>query len=611
MLDQAPIMPAGLPPETQPDNPPVDLEAQGRWLAEDHRRHAQVSPGVRTGSSGVGHSSPGPAVLLSARLPRFTSILKEAAGRLQAQTSKAGQLSPAAEWLLDNYYIAAQALREVQQDLPPHYERQLPRLQAGRPRIYDLSAEIIQTENALLDLGRVQRFVEAYQEVLPLTMGELWALPTMLRLGILECLLAAVARLTELAGEAITEIAPILKSPGQLDDQLMVENSIRSLRALAVYDWKRFFETLSLVDVTLRQDPARLYAGMDFETRDRYRKAVEEIANSGQGDELAVARSAVSLARAGVDQLTPHPAPASQESPDPDGHKDLKDQPDGWDGFRSQPGAHIGYYLLGQGRPALEQAAGYTPKGWQRLERFIRSHPTPLYLGSIACLSLGLMIIPLVFAAMVGAPAAGLLLVFILALVPALTIAVDLVNWAVTQVVKPEGLPRMDFSQGLPEECATMVVIPALLSGPDEVDSLVGQLEQHYLRNPDPGLFFALVTDYMDAPTENQPGDADLVERARQGIRGLNEKYRRAGPGRFTEGRFALLHRERRWNPSEGVWMGWERKRGKLHELNRLILAAQGVSLGDRSLDTDVLIPNPRGGSIFPSACALRHHPGC
>jgi len=599
VLDQAPIMPAGPPPETQPDNPPVNLETQGRWLAEDHRRHAQVSPGARTRSSGTGHSSPHPAVLLSARLPRFTSILKEAANRLQAQTSKAGQLSPAAEWLLDNYYIAAQALREVQQDLPPHYERQLPSLQAGHPRIYDLATQIIQTENALLDLRRVQRFVEAYQEMLPLTMGELWALPTMLRLGILECLLAAVARLTELAGEAITEIAPVLKSPGQLDDQLIVENSIRSLRALAVYDWKRFFETLSLVDFTLREDPARLYAGMDFETRDRYRKAVEEIANSGQGDELAVARGAVSLARTGVDQLTPHPAPASQESPDPDGHKVLKYQLDGWDGFRSQPGAHIGYYLLGQGRPALEQAAGYTPKGWRRLDRFIRSHPTQLYLGSIASLSLGFMIIPLALAAMVGAPAAELLLVFILALVPALTIAVDLVNYAATQVIKPEGLPRMDFSQGVPEECAAMVVIPALLSGPDEVDSLVGQLEQHYLRNPDPGLFFALVTDYMDSPTENQPGDTDLVEGARQGIRGLNEKYQRAGPGRFTERRFALLHRGRRWNPSEGVWMGWERKRGKLHELNRLILGARGVSLDNRSLDLMSSFPICEGDLSF------------
>jgi len=592
-------MPVGLQSETQPDNPPVSLEAQGRNLAEDHRRRAQVSPGARTGSSEVGQSSPGPAVLLSARLPRFTSILKEAASRLQAQTSKAGQLSLAAEWLLDNYYIAAQALREVQQDLPPHYERQLPRLQAGHQRIYDLSAEIIQTENALLDLGHVQRFVEAYQEVLSLTMGELWALPTMLRMGLLECLLAAIARLTELGGEAITEIAPIIKFPGQLDDQLIVENSIRSLRALAVYDWKRFFETLSLVDVTLRQDPAGLYTGMDFETRDLYRKAVEEIANYGQVDELVVARSAVSLARAGVDQLNPQPAPASQGSPDADGHKDLVNQPDGWDGFRSQLSAHIGYYLLGQGRPALEQAAGYTPKGWQRLERLTRSHPTPLYLGSIACLSLGLMGIPLTFAAVVGALATGLLLVFVLTLIPALTIAVDLVNWAVTQVVKPQGLPSMDFSRGLPEECTTLVVIPALLSGPDEVDSLVGQLEQHYLRNPATGLFFALLTDYMDASAENQPNDVDLVERARRGIRSLNEKYLEAGTSRLSGRRFALLHRERRWNPSESVWMGWERKRGKLHELNCMILAARGVSLGGCSLDSGSSFPIREGDLSF------------
>ena len=198
MLDEAPTRPAGQSPETQPDNLPVDLEAQGRWLAENHRRNAQRSPGVHAGSLGVGQSSPVPAGLLSARLPRYTSILKEAASRFQTQTSKAGHLSPAAEWMLDNYHIAAQALREVQQDLPQHYERQLPRLQAGRPRIYVLSEEIIQTENALLILGRVERFVEAYQEVLPLTMGELWALPTMLRLGILECLLAAVTRLKNL-----------------------------------------------------------------------------------------------------------------------------------------------------------------------------------------------------------------------------------------------------------------------------------------------------------------------------------------------------------------------------------------------------------------------------
>jgi cyclic beta-1,2-glucan synthetase len=591
VLDQAPIIPAKqAQPETQPENRPSDLEAHGRWLAEDHRSHAQVSPGAHTGST----------VLLSARFPRFASILKEAASRLQAQTSKAGQLSSAAEWMLDNYYLAAQAVREVQQDLPPNYERQLPRLPTGHLRIYDLSTEIIQAENALLDLRHVERFVKAYQEVLPLTMGELWAVPIMLRLGILECLLAAVARLTELPREAIPEIASILKSPEQLDDQIMVENSIRSLRAMAVYDWKQFFESLSLVDITLRQDPARLYSGMDFETRDHYRKAVEEIANFGQADELAIAQAAVSLARAEVDKPSSHAAQASQESPDANRNKNLKVQPDGWDGFRSQPEAHIGYFLLGQGRPALEQSAGYKPQGRRWLERFTLNHPTPIYLGAIACFALGLMLIPLVFAAMLRTPAAGLLLVFVLALVPALTIAVELVNWAVTQAVKPESLPQMDFSRGLPEECAALVVIPAMLSGQEEIDSLVGQLEQHYLRNPDPGLFFALVTDYMDSQTESQPGDSDLVEWARRGIRSLNEKYPRVEPehfaeGRLAEGRFALLHRERQWNPSEDVWMGWERKRGKLQELNRMILAARGVSLGNRPLDASSSFPIREG----------------
>ena len=585
-------MPVGPPSETQPDNQPVDLEAQGRGLAEAHRRQAQSSAGVRTGS-------PGPTALLSAQLPRFTSILKEATNRLQGQTSPAGQLSSAAEWLLDNYYVAAQALREVQQDLPPHYELQLPRLHTGRPRIYELSAEIIQTDSALIDLGRVQRFVEAYQTVLPLTMGELWALPTMLRLGILECLLAAAARLSELTGETTVEMSSIFKSPGRPNDQLLVENSIRSLRALAVHDWKTFFEALSLVDLTMRQDPAKLYTGMDFETRDHYRKAVEEIANYGQADELAVAQGAVNLARAGSERLAQDSTQASQGSLDPDSHKVQKTRRDGWDGFRSRTEEHIGYYLLGHGRPELERACGYTPQGWRRFERFIHNHPTPLYLGSIASLSIGLMIIALIIAAVLGAPAASFLLVFMLTLVPALTIAVELVNWAVIQLIEPESLPHMDFSRGLPDECAAVVVIPAMLSGPEEIDALVAQMEQHYLRNSDPGIFFALVTDFMDSSTEKQPGDSDLVEWARQGIRGLNKKYPRAGSEHFTETRFALLHRERQWNPYEGVWMGWERKRGKLHELNRLILESRSVSLGDRPLDLLSSFPIYEGEPAF------------
>jgi len=586
VLEQAPIMPTGTQPDTQPENQPPTLEAQGRQLAEDHLRSAQNAPEQSPRSSGLSSRSRSKPDLLTARLPTYSSILKEAASRLQAQTSQAGQLTPAAEWLLDNYHIPSQSVREVQQDLPPHFERQLPRLPEGQPRLYDLSSKIIQTENALLDLEHIERFVRAYQEVLPLSMGELWALPTMLRLGILECLSAAVTRITDGKVEAISKITPIANSLGQFDDQIMVENSIRSLRVLATHDWKRFFETLSLVEATLRQDPARIYPGMDFETRDRYRKAVEEISTSGLRDELAVAQAVVSLAHTEMDRHPP-----AQGSSGQDGGKHPKGLQTGRDGFHSQPGAHIGYYLLDQGRAALERYVGYIPQGWQRWERLARSHPTRLYLGSIALLTLGLLIIPLVFASMFGGQAIELLFVFVLALVPAITIAVELVNWVFTQVFKPQELPSMDFSRGLPEECVTMVVIPAMLSGVDAVDSLVAQLEQHYLRNHDSGLFFALVTDFLDSVSENEPGDTELVDRARQGIRALNEKYPQIGSDGFPVGRFAFFHRKRQWNPAEDVWMGWERKRGKLHELNRLILAAQEISPGGQLPDSSSSFP--------------------
>ena len=586
-------MPLGTPSETTPDNLPVDLEAKARWLAEDHNSRAQLSNKLQNSASGKAHSAPGSIVLLSASLPRLNSILKEASARFQAQTSSAGQLSLAAEWLLDNYYIAAQALREVKQDLPSDFERQLPRLQAGPVRVYDISVQIIQTENALIDLERVQRFVKAYQEVLPLTMGELWALPTMLRLGILESLLTAVTRLTNLDKDAIDkenlELTSNHMSPVQLDDQRIVESAIRSLRTLAVYDWNCFFEALSLVEITLRQDPTKLYSGMEFETRDRYRKVVEEIANSGQEDELSVAQTAVSMARSAADQYNPNP----------DGSDNLQDHSEGWDGFSSQLEAHIGYYLLGQGRPALEETAGYTPHGWQRLERFIRRQPTPFYLGTITCLTLVLIMIALVFSNLLGASTAALLWIFILGIIPAITLTVDLVNWAVTQILKPQDLPHMDFSRGLPEECASIVVIPAMLTEPDEVNSLVAQLEQHYLRNPDPLLFFVLLTDFTDSPTESQPTHSDLVGRARQGIFKLNKKYPWTEPGRINAGRFAFLHRERRWNASEGVWMGWERKRGKLHELNRLIQEARTVSLNNHSMDIASSFPIHEGDLSF------------
>src|SRR5690606_34576772 len=154
----------------------------------------------------------------------------------------------------------------------------------------------------------------------------------------------------------------------------------------------------------------------------------------------------------------------------------------------------------------------------------------------------------------------------LLLLIPTISIVTSVVNWLVTQVVAPEVLPKLDFSEGLPDVCRTFIVIPSMLGDRAEVESLLQQLEGHYLRNPDPNLLFALLTDFTDAEEERTEDDEELLEVARAGIETLNSAYAHAP--------FYLFNRRRVWNEREDVWMGWERKRGKLHEFNRLLRGA-------------------------------------
>ncbi|HEX7973988.1 MAG TPA: glucoamylase family protein, partial [Anaerolineales bacterium] len=410
---------------------------------------------------------------------------------------------------------------------------------AGQPRVYALARWLIEAENARLDLDRVMQFLRAYQSVTPLTMGELWALPIMFRLGAIQCLVAVVARLTqlELGHTLVIEIAPDADG-GQAAEGDIVANTFFSLRALAAQDWNSFFEELSLVEQVLNQDPSGFFLGMDFETRDRYRKVVEALSLETGIDEQEVARQAIGLARA---------APPSPPRT-----------------------VHVGYYLLDRGRFELEKRLGYRPSGSKRISRWVFAHPTLVYLGSILLL-VGLLAALLVgYTLAAGGKPLTAALVGLLSLVPALTVAVSLMNWIITKTVKPRVLPKMDYDDGLPEDCATLVAVPALLTGPDEVRSLLRQLEQHFLRNPDPRLVFALLTDLPDASQPHLPGDAALIQQIDQGVQALNARY---GNGACLP--FYLFHRERQWNPSEETWMGWERKRGKLHELNQLVLQAR------------------------------------
>jgi cyclic beta-1,2-glucan synthetase len=495
------------------------------------------------------------------------------------------QVIPAAgEWLLDNFYVIQQAARQVRENLPEGYYRRLPVLDTEEgcrePRVHALARSFVERVEGLLDVDRMERFVRAYQETASLTMGELWAWPAILRLAVLGLLARSCLQLTqELSGAGQT-------SEQQRDDAALgdlVAHCVRSLHVLETQDWKVFFETLSRVEELLCEDPAGVYAGMDFETRNAYRGVVEELARFSSQDEEDVAQEALRLGR----EL--------------------------WRDGGLERASHVGFYLLGRGRTRLEGCLDYRPAVGVRLRRWLLDHPLPIYLGAIGLLTLFVLAGVGACACAAGGTTVQWIGALGLSLVPAVAVAVDLVNALLTRAIPPRTLPKLDLNEGVPAEHATMVVVPALLTSTDEVESLLHQLELHYLSNTDPHLHFALLTDWADAPQEHMPGDEALVEQARSGIRSLNGKYHRQGADPFF-----LFHRRRQWNPAEASWMGWERKRGKLAELNRLLLdhgeTSFIVQMGDLeilreiryviTLDVDTVLPR---GSARRLIATLAH----
>jgi hypothetical protein len=353
-------------------------------------------------------------------------------------------------------------------------------------------------------------------------------------------------------------------------NQISIANSIGSLRFIDAMDWRTFVESLSVVEQTLGDDPTELHAAQDFATRDRYRHVIETLARGSTCSELEVTRAAIGLAQA-----------AARQS----GNSDRT--------------AHVGYYLIDQGRPLLERTVGCRLSWTSRIGRSCRHRCLLLYLGSILLLSL--LATAGVFA-MVGFDP-GDWRVWLLALplvIGTSALASALINLLVTLALPPLTLPRLDFSKGIPDKHRTMVIVPTLLARPQDVDDLLEALEIRYLGNRDPNLFFALLTDFHDASRQTLPEDEALLAYARSAVETLNATYREDRPNIFY-----LFHRPRLWNPVNRVWMGYERKRGKLEQFNARLrgeaLDAFSEIVGDPSilgsiqyvitLDTDTQLP--------------------
>ncbi|MEO8844646.1 MAG: glucoamylase family protein [Kofleriaceae bacterium] len=554
------------------------LESHARSLASEHKL--------------------GPSDLdarLLARLADNHTFLGDAYALLADAVARGRQITPAAEWFVDNYHLIEEQIRVAKRHLPARYSKALPHLVGRALRVYDLALELISHSHGHVDVDTLHSFIAAYQTIQPLRLGELWAIPIMLRIALIENLRRVIAGVTAgrrdresaamwadrlLEGAAgdpsgvvrvlsdlvaenppmttpfVAELASRLQGQGaistlpmawleqrldgqgqtierafqaaaqsQAADQVAVGNSITSLRTLDAIDWREFVEQLSAVEAILRQDA--IYPAMEFATRDRYRHVVETLAARGKLPEPEVARKAIELAAA---------RPAGREH-------------------------HVGYFLIDDGKRALELALKERPRP-VALVRNVRSGlGIVVYVALIALITAGFTVVvsDVTVAHRYHHPAWIAAWSVAVALC-ASQLAIAIVQWGATLAIKPLSLPRLDFTKGIPAQHKTLVAVPVLLTSEANIDHLVEMLEVRFLANRDPNLAFALIGDYCDAPEQHMPDDAALLAYATQAIVALDAKYHDVP--------FFLMQRDRRFNARDHLWMGWERKRGKLEDLN-------------------------------------------
>ncbi len=471
---------------------------------------------------------------------RFDAVLKEIAG---SDPDQILQL-PYARWLLDNSHLVYQALQQIETDLPSGYLRQLPTVLTAEgnriPRIFALTEEAIDQSGLPIDCGSIQCFCRDCQSVAVadtrLTLGELWAVPTALRVTLLTRLCVAAEFCQKENGQGLDLIE------GE-SGVTVVAGCITSLRTVATLNWQEFVEQASTVEHVLRTDPSGFYPRMDFATRDRYRGLIEHIARRTGSEQWEIAQAAVRLAQqAQRDQQSAHRQ-------------------------------HVGYYLIDNGRQQLEQAVNYRPALVERAKRCLGKHRAALYLLAIVGFAVTGSVALMTGLLADNAAAAVSIAAAVIALIPLLSVSSGTVNFLVSISVPPRRLPKLDFTAGIPADQQSIIVVPMLLSTTADIAENLKTLEQNFLGNSDPRLRFALLSDFTDAAAPETPADQPLLNQALAGIDSLNRRYAANGAGPFL-----LFHRKRLWNGDAGRWMGWERKRGKLEEFNKLMRGAADTS---------------------------------
>ena len=566
---------------------------------------------------------------LHRRLDDNSAVLLKAFRASAAELEAGRGVVPAAEWLLDNYHLVEEQIREIHDDLPPGYYRQLPKLGegplAGYPRVFGLAWAFVAHTDSHVDPQALRRFIAAYQRVQPLSIGELWAVAITLRIVLVENLRRLTDQITEgrrarndaqtLAnrlltagqGHAALQADIATRDPGPLSEHfasqlakrlrdqdprvtpalgwlserlrlqgtsieqvvehahqrqgasnVTVRNVITSMRLISSIDWAELFESVSLVDEHLRAGSA--FAAMDFATRNLYRSAIEQLARGCALSELDIAHRALDAAREAQAEAQAEARAEAEAAAAKD-----TDQ--------AERVGDPGFHLIGRGRLALERAIGFKAPLRLKVTRVHLSLGLGGYVGAILLVTS--LLLAVAIWALPGLGTGWLLTLALVAFIPATDLAMALVNRLTTASLGATALPALALRAGVPAHLRTLVAVPTLLTGPADLLEQIERLEVHHLCSSGGDLSFALLTDGVDADREALESDAPLLASAYQAVAELNLRY---GPGPSGAARFHLLHRRRIFNASENRWMGWERKRGKLHELNRLLRGAADTS---------------------------------
>ncbi len=444
-----------------------------------------------------------------------------------------------AEWIFDNSYVIDRALQKIKIDMPTDYYNLLPSIDSNTddsflPRAYHLASGLLTAGGIQVAMPILVNFIQAYQKESALDIAELWAIPTLLRLACIELVITSVVRIVPNINLPYKTNSAWQPEVNTIDDIDCLGRALHCLSVIETIPWRDFFEQVSVVEKELRNDPAAIYANLDFESRDRYCKTVEKLARATAYSEKEISQHVIQLAQ--------------------------KSQPE------NERQRHVGYWLVDNGQFFLEKQVNYKISWLLRGKRLLQKH---VVCGYILALTVFIVItesIALYYLYLNGANIAQWVLGALLTLVPASMLAVSTWHWIISCLIPPRVLNKLDFDKAINAKFPTAIVIPTLLGSVEEIETLLQLIERHYLSNNDPALQFVLLTDYLDATAATSPTDEQFLALVCEGIKNLNEKYRDLGRRPFH-----LLHRERKFNASEDCWMGWERKRGKLEEFNHFL----------------------------------------